>query len=306
MLVGKVREPDVEKRIRIIGVPMDLGQNRRGVDMGPSALRYSGLAAMFQSLGHEVTDGGNVPVPNPEEGAANGFEGRLNAIATVSQAIYDAGRAAFEAGEFPVFLGGDHSMSIGSVTAAAKNGPIGVLWVDAHSDFNTPATSPSKNIHGMPVSVLVGDGPDSLVNVGFDGPAVKPEQVVQIGIRTLDEQERVRLSDSGVHVYTMRHIDEQGIASVVQKALSHFDGFEKVHVSLDMDSLDPAEAPGVGTPVRGGLTFREAHLIMEMMGDADLACSLDIVEVNPILDDRNRTAELGVDLAGSLLGQRIL
>lgn len=294
------------KKIRIIGVPMDLGQNRRGVDMGPSALRYSGLAGMFQSLGHEVTDGGNVPVPNPEEGTATGFDGRLKAVAAVSRAIYEAGRSAIEAGEFPVFLGGDHSMSIGSVTAAAKDGPVGVLWIDAHSDFNTPATSPSKNIHGMPVSVLVGDGPESLVNVGFDGAAVKHEQVVQIGIRNLDQQERVRLTDSGVHVYTMRHIDEEGIAAVVQKALAHFEGFERVHVSLDMDSLDPSEAPGVGTPVRGGLTFREAHLIMELVGDADIACSLDIVEVNPILDDRNRTAELGVGLAGSLLGQRIL
>ncbi len=294
------------KKIRIIGVPMDLGQNRRGVDMGPSALRYSGLAGMFQSLGHEVTDGGNVPVPNPEEGQATGFDGRLNAVAAVSRAIYAVGRRAFDGGEFPVFLGGDHSMSIGSVTAAAKDGPVGVLWIDAHSDFNTPATSPSKNIHGMPVSVLVGDGPESLVNVGFDGAAVTPSQVVQVGIRNLDQQERVRLNDSGIHVYTMRHIDEEGIAAVMRKALSHFDGFAKVHVSLDMDSLDPAEAPGVGTPVRGGLTFREAHLIMEMMGDTDLACSLDIVEVNPILDDRNRTAELGVGLAGSLLGQRIL
>lgn len=285
---------------------MDLGQNRRGVDMGPSALRYSGLAAMFESLGHEVVDGGNVPVPNPEEGSATGFDRRLNAVAQVSTAIYHAGRAAFEAGEFPVFLGGDHSMSIGSVTAAAKEGPVGVLWIDAHSDFNTPATSPSKNIHGMPVSVLVGDGPDALVNTGFEGAALKPEQVVQIGIRNLDEQERIRLTDSGIHVYTMRHIDEQGIAAVVRKAQSHFDGFAKVHISLDMDSLDPSEAPGVGTPVRGGLTFREAHLIMEMMGDADLACSLDIVEVNPILDERNRTAELGIGLAGSLLGRRIL
>jgi arginase len=296
----------MKKKIRIIGVPMDLGQNRRGVDMGPSALRYAGLQGRLARLGHEVYDIGNIPAPNPEEQVAEGQGRRLKAVTAVCQNIFDIGRQCLTDGEFALFLGGDHSISIGTVAAAAEDGPLGVIWVDAHGDFNTPDTSPSGNIHGMPVAVLVGEGPDPLVNLGYNGAKVRATDIVQIGIRDLDAQERQRMTPSGMHVFTMRHLDELGMAAVARQALDRLRHLPRIHVSLDMDSLDPDEAPGVGTPVPGGLTYREAHLLMEILGDSGRVCSLDIVEINPILDDRNRTAELAVQLAASLLGQRIL
>jgi arginase len=294
--------------VRIIGVPMDLGQNRRGVDMGPSALRYAGLQARLEVLGYQVTDLGNVFVPNREEGLADTAEKRLEAITTVCQTIYEQGRAAQSDDAITIFLGGDHSMSVGSVKSLMGEEPIGVIWLDAHGDYNIPETSPSGNIHGMPVAILMGEGPEPLVKIGGKDALLRPEQMVQIGIRELDGPERRRVGSSGIHVYTMRHIDELGLATVAYKALEIFraGGYQRIHLSLDLDSLDPDEAPGVGTPVQGGLTYREAHLLMEILGDSGLVRSVDVVEVNPILDRVNRTAELAVGLVTSLLGKRIL
>ncbi|MCA9990628.1 MAG: arginase [Ardenticatenaceae bacterium] len=292
--------------VRIIGVPMDLGQNRRGVDMGPSAIRYAGLQARLERLGYQVFDQGNVQVPNPEEEVAEGKLRRLKTVTAACQALYAMACTFIEHDEFGVYLGGDHSMSIGTIAAAAHKEPVGIVWIDAHGDFNTPETTPSGNIHGMPVAALVGDGAADLVNVGFAGAKIHPAQIVQIGIRDLDQPERERLLRSGISVYTMRHLDELGMAAVARRALDRLRHLPRIHVSLDMDSLDPDEAPGVGTPVPGGLTYREAHLLMEILGDSGRVKSIDVVEINPILDDANRTAELAVELIASLLGQRIL
>ncbi len=295
-----------KQTIRIIGVPMDLGQSRRGVDMGPSAVRYAGLQARLEKLGHIVHDEGNIQVPNPEEDAAEGGKRRLTAVATACQSVYQIGAKCVEMDDFAIYLGGDHSISIGSIAAAAQPGPIGVIWIDAHGDINTFDTSPSGNIHGMPVAALTGAGDDVLVNIGYPGAKLRPSHIVQIGIRDLDPAERERLAHNGISVFTMRHLDELGMAAVARQALGKLRHLSRIHISLDMDSLDPAEAPGVGTPVPGGLSYREAHLLMEILGDSGQVRSLDIVEINPILDDRNKTAELAVELAASLLGQRIL
>ncbi len=294
------------RTIRIIGAPMDLGQSRRGVDMGPSAVRYAGLHSRLERLSYAVHDMGNVQVPNPEEEIAEGQSRRLRAVAASCQAIYDMALNCVNEGDFGIYLGGDHSMSIGTIAAAARQEPIGVLWIDAHGDFNTLETSPSGNIHGMPLAALVGEGAEPLVNVGYAGTKLQPNEIVLIGIRDLDVKERERLLHSGIRVYTMRHIDELGMAAVARHALDRLRHLPRLHVSLDMDSLEPDEAPGVGTPVPGGMTYREAHLLMEILGDSNRVRSLDIVEVNPILDNGNRTAELAVELAASLLGQRIL
>lgn len=294
------------QQVKIIGIPMDLGQNRRGVDMGPSVLRLAGLQARLERLGLSVVDHGNVPVPIAEEAAVEGTERRIKAVAEVCQAVYEFGRKCAAHRDFALFLGGDHSISIGTVAAAAQDEKIGLLWIDAHADFNTPESSLSGNIHGMPVAALIGEGAPELVNVGYPGAKLRPSQVVMIGIRDLDTIERQRLSSSGIHVFTMRHIDEFGMASVARQALDRLRHVSRIHVSLDMDSLDPDEAPGVGTPVPGGLSYREAHLLMEMLSDSKRVQSCDIVEINPILDNVNHSAELAVELVASLLGQRIL
>lgn len=298
--------PSDDRNVRILGVPMDLGQQRRGVDMGPSALRAAGLKGRLERLGHHVTDMGNVPVVNPEEDSAAGGHGRLQAVATACQFTYDLAREHFGAGDFVLFLGGDHSISIGSLAAAAWHGPVGVIWVDAHGDFNTPETSPSGNIHGMALAAVIGEGHSQLADLGYPGAKVQPEHVVLVGIRDVDPEEGQRLTDSGIKVFTMRQVDELGIASVARQALDLLGHLPRLHVSLDMDSLDPDEAPGVGTPIPGGLTYREAHLLMEILADSGHVSSMDVVEINPILDERNRTAELAVELAASLLGQSIL
>ncbi len=274
--------------------------------MGPSAVRYANIKTRLERLGHVVHDEGNIVVPNPEEHVAEGTGRRQRAVTAVCQRLYEMATPWIADGEFAVFLGGDHSISIGSVAAAAQAEPLGLIWIDAHSDFNTPQTSPSGNIHGMPVSILAGDGPDALVNIGYDGAKLQPSQVVQIGIRNLDEAERERLVERGINVFTMRHVDELGMAVVARQALDKLRHLSRIHVSLDMDSLDPAEAPGVGTPVPGGLTYREAHLLMEILGDSHRVTSLDVVEINPILDDMNKTSELAVELVCSLLGKRIM
>lgn len=300
--------PGVDRQIvRIIGVPMDLGQNRRGVDMGPSAIRYAGLKSRLEELSHTVYDHGNIPVPNPEEEVAEGSAKRLQIVADICTNIYGIARKCVGRGEFAIFLGGDHSISIGSISAVAREDEsVGVIWVDAHADFNTPESSPSGNIHGMPVAVLAGEGEQKLVDLGHRGRKLHPSQIVQVGLRDLDAVERGRLAGSGISAYSMRHVDELGMAAVARQALGHLKQRSRIHVSLDMDSLDPSEAPGVGTPVPGGLSYREAHLLMEILGDSGRVTSVDVVEINPILDQSNRTAELAVELVASLLGQRIL
>lgn len=301
-----------KRTVRIIGVPMDLGQNRRGTDMGPSAVRYAGLQARMERLGYTVCDCGNVAVPVVEEIAErdrledDARARHLSAIVQVCQSIYAEATECIGPDDLAIFLGGDHSMSVGSVAGIVAKRPTGVLWVDAHADYNTPDSSPSGNVHGMPVAALLGDGPRALAEVGFPGPKLKPSHIVMIGIRNLDTAERRRLMQSGISVFTMAEIDEHGIASVTRRALDRLNHLQAIHVSLDMDSLDPDVAPGVGTPVRGGLSYREAHLLMEILAASGKVRSMDIVEINPILDHRNQTAELAVDLAASLLGQRIL
>jgi arginase len=274
--------------------------------MGPSAIRYANLQGRLERIGHEVLDAGNLSAPNPEEHVAEGSKRRMKAVAAVCKNVYEQARQAMSKGDFTIFLGGDHSISMGTIAAAAETGTAGVIWIDAHGDFNTADTSPSGNIHGMPMAALVGRGDRLLVDVGYPGEKLRPPQIVQIGVRDLDRQERFDLAQSGIKVFTMRNIDELGIAAVAKQALDHLKHVDRIHISLDMDSLDPDEAPGVGTPVPGGLTYREAHLLMETFGDSGRVRSLDIVEINPILDDMNKTAELAVELAASLLGQRIL
>jgi arginase len=295
--------------IGIYGVPMDLGQNRRGVDMGPSAIRYAGLRQQLGKLGWQVRDGGNVSSPIREEARKEEFAGdypvyHLSAVAQVSQEVYRRALSSAEAGEISIFLGGDHSISLGSVAGALhRSDRVGVIWVDAHGDFNSPQSSPSGNIHGMVVRCLMGQGPKEL-SVGER--SLRPDEVVMIGTRDLDAQERLDLRTSGIQVFTMRDIDEIGIAAVMNSAMQVLGNMQYIHVSFDMDSLDPAVAPGVGTPVVGGLSYREAHLLMEMLADDGRVRSMDIVEVNPILDISNRTAEIAVGMAASLFGQHIL
>jgi arginase len=305
---GNSMQPAIPRTIRVFGVPMDLGQRRRGVDMGPSALRYAGLDDRLRALGHNVHDNGNLPVPLPENEPPDDSRARhLAGVAGVCQAVYRSALACLESHETAVFLGGDHSISIGTVSAVdAHSGDVGVLWVDAHGDFNTPDTTPSGNIHGMALAVLLGRGPSELTRIGQAGAKLQPQDVVLIGVRDLDPLERVALREVGILVLTMREVDEMGMAAAARLILDRLSHRPRLHVSLDMDALDPQEAPGVGTPVPGGLSYREAHLLMETLADSGKVGSLDIVEVNPILDERNRTARLGVDLAASLLGQRIL
>lgn len=305
----------LNSKIRILGIPMDLGQERRGVDMGPSAMRYAGLFERLQALGYEVVDAGNIPVPGRDEPRVQehlwvesgcGGMRHLPEVIAAGKAIYDVARECAFTPEIPLFLGGDHSIAIGTVGGTAAAGPIGVVWVDAHGDFNTPDTSPSGNIHGMPLAALTGHGCADLINLGHPGPKVQPEHVCMIGIRDLDPGERLALANCGVRVWTMRDIDEKGMAAVARAALEALADVPRLHVSLDMDSIDPGVTPGVGTPVPGGLTFREAHLLMEILAESGKVDAIDVVEINPILDHGNTTAEMAVALVASLLGQRIL
>jgi arginase len=296
----------MSRDIRIIGVPVDLGQSKRGVDMGPAALRYAGLADALAALGHRVTDLGNVDVPVRETVAEEAAARYLPSIARVCRESYAAARLAIENGATPLFLGGDHSLAIGSIGGVTAVRPCGLLWFDAHADFNTPQTSLTGNVHGMTLAALLGEGYPELVDVGRSGPKLRPEDVVLVGIRELDPRERERLKGSGVMVYTMRDIDERGIGAVVREALQRLEHCHGVHVSLDLDCLDAQAGPGVGTPSPGGLSWREAQLAMELIADCGCCGSLDIVEINPILDRHNRTAQLAVELAASLFGKRIL
>lgn len=295
--------------IAILGVPMDLGQGRRGVDMGPSALRYGRLEERLEGLGHDVRDLGDIDVPAAEElGISHhGPGGGMAYLDEIRKACEATVEALLKLPEevFPLVLGGDHSIALGSVTGCSRRQRTGVVWVDAHGDFNTPDTSPSGNIHGMPLATLCGLGDPRLIDIAWDGAKVRPEDVVLIGVRDLDGGEKQLMRQAGVTVYTMKEIDRMGLPRIAEETLARLGALPRLHVSFDADVLDPEIAPGVGTPVAGGFTFREAHLLMELFSDSGRVTSLDLVEVNPILDRENRTANLLVDLAASLLGKKI-
>lgn len=292
--------------MEVLGIPTDLGQDRRGVDMGPSALRYARATGCLEDLGYEVKDLGNVAVPIPEIIEDGGSLPYLEVIRrTCEQSAHEASKIVGRGG-LPVFLGGDHSISIGTVSGVASAGRTGAIWVDAHSDFNTPEISPSGNVHGMPLATLTGRGHPSLTGIGGQSPALRPEDVVIIGLRSVDPAERELLVEAGVKVFTMSDIDAHGIHNAARWALEELSHLDRIHLSFDLDVVDPQTAPGVGTPVRGGLTYREAHLLMERLHDSRALSSLELVEVNPMLDVRNQTAELAVELLGSAMGQRIL
>ncbi|MDK2854798.1 MAG: arginase [Bacillota bacterium] len=295
-------------RVEIIGVPQDLGANRRGVDMGPSAIRYAGVRERLESLGYTVRDRGNIPVALHEPRTRDDERLRyLPEIQATSELLAQAVREVVEAGDLPLVLGGDHSIAIGTLAGVAAVKECGVLWIDAHGDFNTPETTRSGNIHGMPLAASLGRGDERLVGCGGFVPKAKEKNVALIGARDLDPEERDALRRSRISVFTMQDIDEMGMKRVMQQAIAAaLDGTEGIAVSLDMDALDPLVAPGVGTPVRGGLTYREAHLAMELIAETGALLSLEVVEVNPILDYRNQTAELAVELIASALGKRII
>jgi arginase len=300
-------------RIAILGAPLDLGAARRGVDMGPSALRLAGLGSRIAALGYSVEDLGNVFVEQQEStplGPANAKY--LSQIASACSSLADMVDRAVREGRFPLVLGGDHSVAAGTVAGVSnayrqQEKKIGVIWVDAHADMNTPETSPSGNVHGMPLACCIGEGPAELTDILGYAPKVGPRNVVLVGIRDVDLSERSRVRTSGVNAFTMRDIDERGMRDVMEEALA-LAGADTagVHLSLDMDAVDPDEAPGVGTPVRGGITYREAHLAMEIICDSGQLTSMEVVEVNPVLDSANRTALLAVELVLSALGKRIL
>lgn len=301
------------KAVHIIGVPLDLGGNRRGTDMGPSAFRIAGLGEQLAKLNLKVTDKGDVPSPIPEaKGVGDPRKRYMKDIAKVCQRVYQASLASFAEGAMPLVLGGDHSLGAGSVAAAAthlraSDRPLGLIWVDAHADINNPESTESGNVHGMPLAALLGIGPEELAHFGGVTPAVSAKHTVLVGIRNLDEVEKQIVRASKVHAFTMKDIDRLGIAEVMERAIAIASkGTGGFHVSYDLDVCDPNVAPGVGTPVKGGLSYREAHVVMEMISESGRLTSLDLVEVNPTLDMRNTTAELGTELALSALGKSIL
>jgi len=301
------------RQIRIIGVPLDLGQSRRGVDMGPSAMRVAGLEAKLEALGYEVKDVGNVPVALAETKAEGDPHAKyLKEIADTCTKEAELVVKALEGGAVPVILGGDHSIAVGTVSGVGefyrrKHQRVGLLWIDAHTDINTPETSPSGNVHGMPLGAIMGLFESPLTNLYGFSPKVQPQNCVLLGIRDVDNHERENIKKAGVHVFTMRDIDERGMRAVMEEALRHAGrGTVGYHVSLDLDWIDPEDAPGVGTPVWGGATYREGHLAMEIIADHGRMLSFEMVEVNPVLDERNQTAELAVELALSAFGKKIL
>ncbi|MGC2322879.1 MAG: arginase [Terriglobales bacterium] len=301
------------KKIRVIGVPLDLGQSRRGVDMGPSAVRVAGLEARLEALGFVVEDAGNIAVAIPEQKK----EGQPNAkylkeITATCTKHAELVLKTLEAGKTPVVLGGDHSVAVGTVSGVSEffrrqNQKLGLLWIDAHADINTPESSPSGNVHGMPLAAIMGLGPAELANIFGFSPKISPENCVLVGVRDIDAAEKENVRKAGIEVYTMRDIDERGMRTVIEEALRAAGrGTAGYHVSLDMDWVDPEDAPGVGTPVRGGATYREAHLAMEIIADHGRLTSFEIVEVNPVIDERNQTANLAVELTLSVFGKKIL
>lgn len=302
------------RNIRILGVPLDLGQSRRGVDMGPSAVRVAGLQARLEALGHHVEDGGNIAVDMAETQAIGEQKARyLHAITETCIREAEQVLEILTANQIPLVLGGDHSIAVGTVSGVAefyrrKKKKIGLIWIDAHADMNTPETSPSGNVHGMPMAAIMGLGPEPLKNIFDWSPKVAPENAVLIGVRDIDATEKENIRRAGIaEVYTMRDIDERGMRTVMEEALRAAGaGTTGYHISLDMDWIDPEDAPGVGTPVRGGATYREAHLAMEIIADHGHMLSFEIVEVNPVIDEHNRTADLAVELISSAFGKKIL
>jgi arginase len=304
----------VTKKIAIIGAPLDLGAGRRGVDMGPSAVRVAGLGKRLAALGYDVSDLGNVPVAQPEavEDAGPSHARFLPQIADACESLANMVVWAISDGRMPLVLGGDHSIAVGTIAGISKSfreagRTIGVLWVDAHADMNTPQSSPSGNVHGMPLACCVGVGPDALTKIFGFAPKVDPENVALVGIRDVDLLERGVVRDTRVRAFTMRDIDERGMRAVMDDAIAiASNGTAGFHLSLDMDFVDPEYAPGVGTPVRGGATYREAHLAMEVICDSARMVSMEVVEVNPVIDEVNRTADLAVELILSAMGKKIL
>ena len=299
--------------IAIVGAPMDLGAGRRGVDMGPSALRVASIDSRIAELGYRVTDLGNIAVEQAESTPAGPVRSRyLKQIAAACERLAVTVASAADNGRLPLVLGGDHSIAIGTVSGMAhhflkKNQSIGLIWIDAHADMNTPESSPSGNVHGMPLACIAGFGPKQLTHLFGFAPKVKPENIALVGVREVDVLERPAVKNSGVRAFTMREIDERGMRAVMHDAIATAcAGTAGFHLSFDMDAVDPMYAPGVGTPVRGGLSYREAHLAMELVCDSDKMRSMEIVEVNPVFDEANRTALLAVELALSALGKRIL
>jgi arginase len=292
----------------VIGAALDLGQGRRGVDMGPSAIRYAGLDARLDELGHEYVDCGNVETAVAEATTAGDEQARfLPQIKDTSQRIAALVARAAREDSVPVVLGGDHSVALGTLAGLAEvHGPGGTIWIDAHGDLNSPDTSPSGNVHGMVLAAVLGLAGDRFRGDGWGLPAVAPGRVALVGVRSLDDGERQVLRELDAKVFTMSEVDRLGIERAIRESLTHVAGPGFVHVSLDMDAMDPEVAPGVGTPVRGGLSYREAHLAMELIAESGLASSFDVVEVNPILDRENETAQLAVELVASALGARIL
>jgi len=302
-----------ESNVAILGAPLDLGAGRRGVDMGPSALRLAGLNAKLSSLGYTVDDLGNVAVEQQESTPSLVENAKyLPQIAATCERLAAGVRNAMEKGKFPLVLGGDHSVAIGTVSGVSealrsRSEKLGLLWIDAHADMNTPESSPSGNVHGMPLACCVGRGPKELTGIFGYSPKVEGRNVAIIGLRDVDIRERPNVRESGVTSFTMRDIDEMGLLKVIRDAIGIVtNGTAGFHLSFDMDCVDPMEAPGVGTPVRGGVTYREAHLAMESICDCSGMVSMELVEVNPVLDEANRTALLGVELIMSAMGKRIL
>lgn len=298
------------QKLSIIGMPMDLGQMRRGVDMGPSAIRYAGVNERLKCLFEEIHDQGDIAIGRPEvQIDPNSNLRNLHLIAEKTEMLAEKVDQAIKDGSFPLVLGGDHSIAIGTLAGVSKHYTnLGVIWYDAHGDLNTAETSPSGNIHGMPLAVSLGMGHPLLTNVGGFGPKVKPENIVIIGARSLDEGERELIKEKGIKVYTMHEIDRLGMTKVMEESITYLKerNTDGVHLSLDLDGLDPHDAPGVGTPVIGGISYRESHLAMEMLAEAQIITSAEFVEVNPILDDKNKTATVAVALMGSLFGEKLL
>lgn len=294
----------------VIGVPMDFGQNRRGVDMGPSAMRYAGAIQRLEALGHEVKDEGDISIDQTAAGQDTNTKLRnLPEVIETSTKLADKVSEVLSNKRFPLVLGGDHSIAIGTLAGLAKNYEnLGVIWYDAHADMNTEETSPSGNIHGMPLAVSMGLGNDKLVNIHGYAPKVKPENIVIIGARSVDPGERDLIKEKGVKVFTMHEIDKLGMTEVMNQAMWYLRDREVdgVHLSLDLDGLDPLYTPGVGTPVPGGISYRESHLAMEMLASSNLITSAEFVEVNPILDEKNKTADVAVALMGSLFGESLV
>jgi arginase len=301
------------QKIRVIGVPLDLGQARRGVDMGPSAMRVAELDDRLRALGHTVEDAGNVAVFQPEQKRAGDPKAKyLKEITAACTKLGEMVIKSLEAGATPLTLGGDHSIAAGSVSGVSEfyrrqKQRVGLIWIDAHGDINTPDSSPSGNVHGMPLAALLGMGPPDLSNLFGFSPKVAPANCVVLGVRDIDASEKENIHRSGIKVFTMRDIDERGMRSVMEESLCIAgEGTAGYHVSLDLDWVDPEDAPGVGTPVRGGATYREAHLAMEIISDHGRMLSFEVVEVNPVIDERNRTADLAVELTCSAFGKKIL